>query len=207
MQMRESLAILLGVFGVYFTGYVSTYTVYGYVHKIEHPSPFWTIMSSDKKPFAKVLEYGTYISSVYASPLLLAADTASDVSGIYVHLSTPGFEKFGIGSTCVLLFYKVITSYQMFHMSGELKYALLQFFDFLSIIEASASFSEGYLHYLFVWIAYKEGLLEAMPQMLITLISIFPYERRKLLSDTDFMILIFSAIFSYSQVVLKIYKK
>ena len=69
--MKSSLAILLGVFGVYFTGYVCTYTVYGYVHKVKHPSPFWTIMSSEKKACAKVLEYATYVISVYASPLLL----------------------------------------------------------------------------------------------------------------------------------------
>ena len=64
----------------------------------------------------------------------------------------------------------------------------------------------SYLHYLFIWIAREEGLLEALPQMVITLISIAPYERRKDLSDINFYILVFSAIFSYVQVVLKVYK-
>ena len=71
-----------------------------------------------------------------------AGDTASDISGIYVQLSTPGLEKFGIASSCVLLFYRIASSYQMFKLGG-LKNAILQFFDFLAIIEASASFSEG----------------------------------------------------------------
>ena len=71
-----------------------------------------------------------------------AADTASDISGIYVHLSTPGFENFGIVSVCVLLFYRSVSSYQMFKLGG-LKNAILQFADILAIIEASASFSEG----------------------------------------------------------------
>ena len=127
-------------------------------------------MSSEKKTCAKVLEYGTYVSSVYASPLLLvtstisntntlfdfsfdnlienvsvmaeAGDTASDISGIYVQLTTPGLEKFGIASSCVLLFYRCASSYQMFKLGG-LKNAILQFADILAIIEASASFSEG----------------------------------------------------------------
>ena len=69
-----------------------------------------------------------------------AGDTASDISGIYVQLSTPGLEKFGIASSCVLLFYRIVSSYQMFKLGG-LKNALLQFADILVIIEASASFS------------------------------------------------------------------
>jgi len=129
--------------------------------------------------FGKILEYATYVSSVYASPLLLAADTASDVSGIHVCLNTPKFEEFGIASICVLLFYRIISSYQAYNLGGP-KIAAMQFFDFLAIVEASASFSEGYLHYLFIWVSRLEGLIEAAPQMIITIISIASSERRML---------------------------
>ena len=71
-----------------------------------------------------------------------AGDTASDISGIYVQLTTPGLGKFGIASSCVLLFYRVASSYHIFKIAG-LKHAILQFADILAIIEASASFSEG----------------------------------------------------------------
>ena len=71
MRLNTSLLIFVGVFTAYFTSYVSVYSIYAYIHKIEHPSPFWTIMRSDKKICGKILEYTTYVSSVYASPLLL----------------------------------------------------------------------------------------------------------------------------------------
>ena len=71
-----------------------------------------------------------------------AGDTASDVSGIYISLNTPKFEKFGIASICVLLFYRIVSSYQAYNLGGP-KIAFMQFFDFLAIVEASASFSDG----------------------------------------------------------------
>merc|ERR1719354_244549 len=105
MQFSNSLVIFLSVFGVYFTGYASIYIIYGCKHKVKHASPFWTIVKSDKKPCAKVLEYATYVSSVYASPMLLAGDVAS---------------------ICILLFYKIVSSYQAYNLGG-LKIAIMQF--------------------------------------------------------------------------------
>ena len=71
MELNTSWLILIGVFTVYFVSYVSVYSIYACRHKLDHPSPFWTIMKSDKKICGKILEYATYVASVYASPLLL----------------------------------------------------------------------------------------------------------------------------------------
>ena len=67
---------------------------------------------------------------------------ASDVSGIHVRLTTPKFETFGVISICILLFYKIVSSYQAYNLGG-LKIAIMQFCDLLAIFEASASFSDG----------------------------------------------------------------
>ncbi len=48
--------------------------------------------------------------------------------------------------------------------------------------------------------------MEAIPQMIITLISIAQFERRAELKGQDIYVLIVSAIFSYGQAVFKLFK-
>ena len=79
---------------------------------------------------------------MFFSTLIEAGDTASDISGIYISINTPKFKRFGIASICVLVFYRIASTYQAYNLGGP-KIAAMQFFDFLAIVEASASFSEG----------------------------------------------------------------
>ena len=110
---------------------------------------------------------------IYTTVLVYAFDIVTDMN-VMIYWFKNGPIKFGALSLAVLLTYRIVSSYSVYHAirtkKGKLVGALLQFLDVYILYEVLKSHRKHKKTERLLWISAMEAALEAVPQLVLQIV-------------------------------------